>query len=68
MDSRGWWWRSRLFRLPHPPWLIVDNGGEKSLSHYNSLELLIGGTGGAVQSGFVNADAEYFPGNLEAEG
>jgi hypothetical protein len=46
--------RSRLYRLLHPPRLLVYNPTEKSLPHCEGVKLFIGGAAGDVPSGFLN--------------
>jgi SAM-dependent methyltransferase len=54
--------RSRLYRVLHPPRLLVYNPTEKSLPQCEGVKLFIGGAAGEVPSGFLNVDIEYFSG------
>ncbi len=54
--------RSRLYRLLHPPLLVVHNPAERPLPECDGLKLFIGGAGGGyIPDGFVNVDAVFFP-------
>jgi len=54
--------RSRIYRFLRPPQLVVHNPKERPLPQCDGLKLFIGGAGGAVPNGFLNVDAESFPG------
>jgi SAM-dependent methyltransferase len=54
--------QSRLYRWLRPPVPLVHNRTEQSLPNGDGTKLWIGGAAGIVPAGFVNVDAEPFPG------